>query len=198
MTGVQTCALPIFVFSDRLETRPTAASWDKFENLSGAWWGRSGSRDALCGPGGRLFAVRHAAGLTRRFALPSRWMWPQGDVCCLAGDQRRQVGKPVPRRDTEVRRRRGTNLKICPGKTGKLGLGWRVVWSQGTGVFGMGAQRADTEVRAPGALDLEYGTVRRFSFRRRGRASVAKDVQPRTAVFVAGWWMSFVCGGPGS
>jgi hypothetical protein len=44
---------------------------------------------------------------------------------------------------------------------------------------------------------MEYGADRRFSFLRPGCASVAKDVQPRTAVFVVGWRMSFVCGGPG-
>ena len=55
-------------------------------------------------------------------------------------------------------------------------------WAPGDGYFTLGAQRADTEVRAPGTLNLEYGAVRRFSFIRPGGAWIAGDME-RSGVF---------------
>jgi hypothetical protein len=65
-------------------------------------------------------------------------------------------------------------------------------------VWRLGVVRpASKTVVAPYSKYVEPGAVRRFSFLRKGAASVAKDVQPRTAVFVAGWWTALVCVGPG-
>jgi hypothetical protein len=71
---------------------------------------------------------------------------------------------------------------------------FRVVGGPTNGLVRMDTQRADTEVRAPATLNLEYGAVRRFSFLRPGRGCVERDVQPEKSVFVVGWWTSFVCG----
>jgi hypothetical protein len=53
-----------------------------------------------------------------------------------------------------------------------------VVGGPEDGCSRMGAQRADTEVRAPATLNLEYGAVRRFSFIGPRRAWVDGDVPP--------------------
>jgi hypothetical protein len=47
----------------------------------------------------------------------------------------------------------------------------------------MSTQRADTEVRAPAALNLEYGAVRRFSLSGPGRPCVEGYGPPRGRVF---------------
>jgi hypothetical protein len=52
----------------------------------------------------------------------------------------------------------------------------------GNAVRPMNTQRADTEVRAPATLNLEYGAVRRFSFISPGGAWVAGDVERRRVV----------------
>jgi hypothetical protein len=56
------------------------------------------------------------------------------------------------RADTEVRRRRGTNLKICPGREGEVGFPRRVVWPRWTIICGSTRSGAHTEVRPPVAL----------------------------------------------
>jgi hypothetical protein len=49
--------------------------------------------------------------------------------------------------DTEVRRRRGTNLKICPGREDRSGFPWRWRWSPVHGGLWLGTQRrANLEV----------------------------------------------------
>jgi hypothetical protein len=57
-------------------------------------------------------------------------------------------------------------------------------------------QRADTEVRAPAARDLEYGAVRRFSSIRPRRFGFTRNIPPRPAVFVFFGGALFLCGGP--
>jgi hypothetical protein len=59
----------------------------------------------------------------------------------------------------------------------------QVVGGPGGGCVRMSAQRADTEVRAPATLNLEYGAVRRFSFIGPRRAWVDGDVPPGGRVF---------------
>jgi hypothetical protein len=76
--------------------------------------------------------------------------------------------------------------------------GWERHSCAGDRVWRLGVVRpASKTVVAPYSKYVEPGAVRRFSFLRKGAASVAKDVQPRTAVFVAGWWTALVCVGPG-
>ena len=61
------------------------------------------SRDAFGGPCPRGFTAQHPVAAHTKVRPPiMRGVDPCG-VCCFAGAQRRQVGKPVPRRDTEVR-----------------------------------------------------------------------------------------------
>jgi hypothetical protein len=75
---------------------------------------------------------------------------------------------------------------------------FRIVGGPTNGFVRMHTQRADTEVRAPVTIDLEYGAVRRFSFLRPRRGCLGRDVQPEKSVYLAGWWKSFLCGEPGS
>ena len=136
------------------------------------------------GAGGEVGANRWRGtqpGVRRR---PPFFVQP-GVRCCHRFPMRREAavrGEPGLPHGRTCRARAGDEVHVVGDPTD--GFSWR------------NTQRADTEVRAPAARDLEYGAVRRFSSLHRRCSGFTRAIQPKPALFVFFRGALFLCGGP--